>query len=279
MPSKPSSLARSAKGDASEKKSSNGWLTKGRDNVQAKKSSGGFGTAFVPEFFLKDKEVALIRIPTKLSNLEISVGRHTYKKKSKRGNEYYQSFTCTGDEDCMGCRNGDKPSNRWPMIIIDKRKDQPIKVMSEDKKSSKIVKKSDVVKRWTPSLNEMEKFLAACEDYKTDKGKDPAISKMLIRVRRVGQGAQTGYTFSFVKTEELSEKEIKNLAKFKEEFGDLESQLKPLSKADQKIMIGDNTKDRDSDEDSEDEEDSDDIKDAEEDEDAELEDGDDEPPF
>jgi hypothetical protein len=218
-----------------------GWLTKGKANIKEaqeanKAVSGG---NFIPEFWLRNGEMAVIRIPMKVSELEVSVARHNVKMRSKGGKPYFKQFTCSGDADtCHGCKMGDKASIRWPLVMIDHRE---IEYQDYDKetKTKKKVKRSKVAKLWLPSIQELDNMMAALEDYKLDKQKEiQDLSKYLIRVRRVGEKAKTSYKFTITGRADMDEKEITRLAAFTKEYGTLVDLLKPIPLAAQRKMMG-----------------------------------------
>lgn len=221
--------------------SSQGWLTKGKAKIkeaqEAQKAVSGGN--FTPEFWLKDSENAVIRIPAKVADLEVSVARHNVRLRSKSGRPYFKQFTCSGNpETCAGCAAGNKASIRWPLIIIDHRVIEYNDYNAETKTNTK-VKRAKVAKLWLPSIQELDKLTAALEDYKLDKGKTIVdLSRYLIRIRRIGEKAKTGYSFSIIRREEMDEKETKRLEKFTKEFGTLETLLAPMPLAAQRKLLG-----------------------------------------
>lgn len=259
MPRRMSPLARSAKKASGESAVSNtpGWMTTGRDNIKEKANSGGGNFApMVPEFFLTDSESAVLKLVEPFGDLERAVGQHSYPATSKAGKRYFKSFTCTGDPDtCVGCARGDKPSMRWPLIVIDTREMQ-YQEYDPKTKTKKKVTKSNVVKVWKPSINELDRFFGAVEDYEDDTRKSVKdTSRLVVRVRRTGQKAQTAYSFTVKKAVKLSEADQKKVDIFFEEFGPIEEILKPIPLAEQKVIAGAAVKDDEEYGDDDDEED------------------------
>lgn len=281
MPKRPSPLSKASSKMSSKKKSaSKSWLVKGRDNInERKKASEEVNGRRAPEFWLTNGESAIIRIPMKASEVEASVDRHNFPAKSKSGKRYFRSFTCTGDEDCEGCKAGSKTSTRWPLIVIDHRK-------MDYTENGKKVNRSKVPKLWLPSINELDKLMAVLEDYQEDRGKPLALSKALLRVRRTGEKAQTSYMFTIKKSgSPMDAAEEKALEEFTETYGALEDIIAPISTKAQKAIVGNADDDEDDDDDDErprkksrrreEDEDEDDDEDDEED-DEEVDDDDDE---
>jgi len=217
-----------------------GWLTKGKKNIkqQQEANKAASGGDFLPEFWLKSGERAVIRIPSKVSALEISVARHNIPVRTKWGRRFRQ-FTCTGDSDsCAGCAAGLKASIRWPLILLDHREMEYNDYNPETKQKTK-VKRSKVAKLWMPSVQELDNLMAAIEDYKQDKGKEITdLTNYLVRVRRTGEKAKTSYSFTIAGRSEMEEKETKRMESFKKKYGSLEDMLKPIPVSAQKKLMG-----------------------------------------
>lgn len=282
MPSKTNPLLRGAR-ELSKKKSNDedddqddkatskapGWLTKGKDKIDSEKKANQGGGNRPMDFFLLNKEKAQIRLLLPLDKLEQSVGRHQYPAKSKTGKRYFKAFTCTRDpKTCAGCANGDRPSMRLPLIVIDMRE---IEYKNKDGKGTET--RSNVPKLWLPSINELDNLTTAIEEAREDQGDENIDThNSVIRVSRQGEGPKTSYRFSVVKTGVKLSSEMKEaVAAFEEEYGTLMEILKPLPLAEQRVIAGIRASDDEDDEDDlDDEEDeAEDIEDDEDDEDDE----------
>lgn len=265
MPKRVSPLLKSARSAANNKVSDKkdkpskpasgapSWLTKGRDNINANKPTGN---KMVPEFFMGNGESAVIKILDRVEDLERSVGRHQYPARSKAGKKYFRAFTCSGDADsCAGCANGDRASQRWPLLVIDTRE---LKV--RDRTTGKMVVRKGEVKLWLPSINELERFVGACEDFAEENGE--VTGRVLCRVRRTGEKAQTAYSFTIKKAGAgLTPEEKAAVTAFTEEYGSLTDVLAPLTLAEQRKIVGAPAKGGDDEEEAADESDDDDDDD------------------
>lgn len=287
---KPNALARRARKEAEKgekkKKSSTGaggggWLKKGREEIDSNKSTGG--GSFARDFWLNNGENALVRFPyNTVEDMTVSVRIHTYPAKTKTGKRYFRSFTCTEDPStCAGCANGDKSSQRWPVIVIDKREMEYDVRDKKDPKKSKKVNKTDVAKVFKPSVQELDNLAYALEEYSERAGKPlKSIRKAIFKITRVGEGPKTSYRFSVVKVgQDWTDEETAALEDFEKESGTIEKILAPISKAEQKKIIGihgsdDDEDDSEDEEDEGDDEDDDDLEDVEDMDDEDDEEGD-----
>ena len=236
-PKKKSITKKSVTKRPAKRSSGPSWLAKGEESVESRKKQAGGKSFFndVPTFFLGEGEKARIRFVESFEEVTQCVDRHTYKKISQSGKPYYITFTCVGrDNGCQGCANGDKPSARWPVLLVDMRRTD---VYSGGKKESR----AGAVKLFTPSIKEHENLRLALEEEnerRARKGEDPVdLQDVVFTITRTGQKAQTGYRFSVYDEMELPQKYVDRYDAFIEEHGGLEKILEPLSEEDQLQII------------------------------------------
>lgn len=213
------------------------WMKRGKAAREATRGGLGSFTPLVPEFFLGDGESQIVKIITPIDQIERSVGRHSYPAVSKRGKRYFRSFTCVQSaEKCAGCANGDRASMRWVVEVIDPRP-ATVRVYDPETKQSNEVEKKCLMKLFMPSVNEIERFFSAVDDYEEDNG--PVEGVIEVKIKRTGSKSQTAYDYRIKRVGcGLKPSEKQAIEDFHAQFGEVEQALAPIPLKEQQSIVG-----------------------------------------
>lgn len=109
----------------------------------------------------------------------ITYYEHTVKA-YKNGKEYFENKTCTGDDDCPLCAEGQKLSFKGAFLILDKRP------YTYEKDGKKVTKEAQIriFSQGTKVLSQLGRI---SEKY-------GALNKRDLTIVRIGKGTQTSYT-------------------------------------------------------------------------------------
>ena len=148
-------------------------------------------------FFLKDDgDEAQVRFLT-----EEPVNFYAHNIKSVRGgNERFDTFVCTQDDDCPFCEDGDRPSYKGAYLVYDKRT-----IETKDPKTGKKKKIHGQIRLYTQGMRVISQLDRLSSRY--------GLTKCDYIIARVGKGQNTSYTFDRDTDEcdKMTKKEIENL--------------------------------------------------------------------
>jgi hypothetical protein len=190
------------------------WFTSGadqaRDHVKREKARrNAQASSRFPRFFLKDGEEASVRFVT-----DEPVG---YEEHAEQVNGRWEYYTCSGDEDCLGCKRGVRKSWRAAYKIIDRR-------TWTDRKGNSHSNEIKVLKvgiRAFPMVDKIQKRVGL-------RTRD-------VSIERTGQGIDTTYTFM---AEEKSSLSRQDRIAIKKDQIDLMTALAPPDPAELASLLG-----------------------------------------
>jgi hypothetical protein len=145
------------------------WLTRGFDNAENQAKQYG---SFTREFFTKSNEEARIRI---LVDEPVNIRDHFVKGENKW-------YTCTGDETCKLCAQGNKAQNHFIFQVIDRRE-------YTSPANGKTYK--DQVKIWRVGIKNLRLL-------KLKSNKSGPLSSYDLDVIKMGDGQQISWSFDVV---------------------------------------------------------------------------------
>lgn len=147
--------------------------------------------------FLKDDgDEAQVRFLT-----EEPVNFYAHNIKSVRGgNERFDTFVCTQDDDCPFCEDGDRPSYKGAYLVYDKRT-----IETKDPKTGKNKKIRGQLRLYIQGMRVISQLDRLSSRY--------GLTKCDYIIARVGKGQNTSYTFDrdTDECEKMTKKEIENL--------------------------------------------------------------------
>lgn len=147
--------------------------------------------------FLKDDgDEAQVRFLT-----EEPVNFYAHNIKSVRGgNERFDTFVCTQDDDCPFCEDGDRPSYKGAYLVYDKRT-----IETKDPKTGKKKKIHGQLRLYIQGMRVISQLDRLSSRY--------GLTKFDYIIARVGKGQNTSYTFDrdTDECEKMTKKEIENL--------------------------------------------------------------------
>ena len=147
--------------------------------------------------FLKDDgDEAQVRFLT-----EEPVNFYAHNIKSVRGgNERFDTFVCTQDDDCPFCEDGDRPSYKGAYLVYDKRT-----IETKDPKTGKKKKINGQLRLYIQGMRVISQLDRLSSRY--------GLTKCDYIIARVGKGQNTSYTFDrdTDECEKMTKKEIENL--------------------------------------------------------------------
>lgn len=194
--------------------------------------------------FLKDDgDEAPVRFLT-----EEPVNFYAHNIKSVRGgNERFDTFVCSQDDDCPFCEDGDRPSYKGAYLVYDKRT-----VEVKDPKTGKKKKIKGQLRLYIQGMRVISQLDRLSSRY--------GLTKCDYIIARVGKGQNTSYTFDrdTDENEKMTKKEIENLLpeKLRELYdGTMESLYTIVEEQIAMMLPGENTSGSSYDDDDDDEED------------------------
>lgn len=147
--------------------------------------------------FLKDDgDEAQVRFLT-----EEPVNFYAHNIKSVRGgNDRFDTFVCTQDDDCPFCEDGDRPSYKGAYLVYDKRT-----IETKDPKTGKKKKIHGQLRLYIQGMRVISQLDRLSSRY--------GLTKCDYIIARVGKGQNTSYTFDrdTDECEKMTKKEIENL--------------------------------------------------------------------
>ena len=147
--------------------------------------------------FLKDDgDEAQVRFLT-----EEPINFYAHNIKSVRGgNDRFDTYVCTQDDDCPFCEDGDRPSYKGAYLVYDKRT-----VEMKDPKTGKKKKIHGQLRLYIQGMRVISQLDRLSSRY--------GLTKCDYIIARVGKGQNTSYTFDrdTDECEKMTKKEIENL--------------------------------------------------------------------
>lgn len=147
--------------------------------------------------FLKDDgDEAQVRFLT-----EEPVNFYAHNIKSVRGgNDRFDTYVCTQDDDCPFCEDGDRPSYKGAYLVYDKRT-----IETKDPKTGKKKKIHGQLRLYIQGMRVISQLDRLSSRY--------GLTKCDYIIARVGKGQNTSYTFDrdTDECEKMTKKEIENL--------------------------------------------------------------------
>ena len=193
--------------------------------------------------FLKDDgDEAQVRFLT-----EEPVNFYAHNIKSVRGgNDRFDTYVCTQDDDCPFCEEGDRPSYKGAYLVYDKRT-----IETKDPKTGKKKKINGQLRLYIQGMRVISQLDRLSSRY--------GLTKCDYIIARVGKGQNTSYTFDrdTDECEKMTKKEIENLLpeKLRDMYdGTMESLYSIVEDQIAMMLPSENTHGHDDDEEEDDEE-------------------------
>lgn len=161
-------------------------------------------------FFLgKDGEEADLIF---LTEEPVNFHEHTVKG-SRNGKEVFDTFTCTGDDNCELCNDGDRPSFKGAFLVYDQR---PFEYTDKNGKKQKADGSLKLFVYGTKVVSQLDRISSKY-----------GLTGREITMVRLGSGTSTNYTFERGDKISLTEKEITNMLpeKLRDEYDGTEDSL------------------------------------------------------
>lgn len=161
-------------------------------------------------------------------------------KGSKNGKETYTPYTCTGDDNCDLCEDGDRPSFKSAFLVYDKR---PFEYTDKNNKKQKAEGSLKLFVYGTKVVSQLDRISSKY-----------GLSGREITMVRLGSGTSTNYTFERGDKVSLTEKEIENMLpeKLREEYDGTEDSLYSIIERQLEMNVKGYTGDSDDEDDSDD---------------------------
>lgn len=134
-------------------------------------------------------------------------------KGSRNGKEVFNQFTCTGDDKCELCNDGDRPSFKGAFLVWDGR---PFEYTDRNGKKQKAEGSLKLFVYGTKVISQLDRISSRY-----------GLAGREITMVRLGSGTSTNYTFERGDKVSLTEKEITNMLpeKLREEYDGTEESL------------------------------------------------------
>lgn len=133
-----------------------------------------------------------------LTEEPVTFPEHTVKKFSG-GKEIFEKVTCSQDDECEECLNGNRPSFAGAYLVIDKREIE-IKDKDNPKKKKTVKDQVRLAIFGTKVLSQLDRISSR---YK--------LTNRIVTIVRLGTGTQTSYTIERGDENKLSPKQLENM--------------------------------------------------------------------
>lgn len=186
-----------------------GFEANRQEKARQEKMAENRGKKLFRFFLAKDGDEADLIF---LTEEPINFQEHNVKG-SRNGKEVFNHFTCTGDDNCELCNDGDRPSFKGAFLVWDGR---PFEYTNKNGKKQKA---EGILKLFVYGTKVISQLDRISSKY--------GLAGREITMVRLGSGTSTNYTFERGDKVSLTEKEITNMLpeKLREEYDGTEESL------------------------------------------------------
>ena len=186
-----------------------GFEANRQEKARQEKMAENRGKKLFRFFLAKDGDEADLIF---LTEEPINFQEHNVKG-SRNGKEVFNQFTCTGDDNCELCNDGDRPSFKGAFLVWDGR---PFEYTDKNGKKQKAEGSLKLFVYGTKVISQLDRISSKY-----------GLAGREITMVRLGSGTSTNYTFERGDKVSLTEKEITNMLpeKLREEYDGTEESL------------------------------------------------------
>lgn len=186
-----------------------GFEANRQEKARQEKMAENRGKKLFRFFLAKDGDEADLIF---LTEEPINFQEHNVKG-SRNGKEVFNQFTCTGDDNCELCNDGDRPSFKGAFLVWDGR---PFEYTDKNGKKQKAEGSLKLFVYGTKVISQLDRISSKY-----------GLAGREITMVRLGSGTSTSYTFERGDKVSLTEKEITNMLpeKLREEYDGTEESL------------------------------------------------------
>ena len=186
-----------------------GFEANRQEKARQEKMAENRGKKLFRFFLAKDGDEADLIF---LTEEPINFQEHNVKG-SRNGKEVFNQFTCTGDDNCELCNDGDRPSFKGAFLVWDGR---PFEYTDKNGKKQKTEGSLKLFVYGTKVISQLDRISSKY-----------GLAGREITMVRLGSGTSTNYTFERGDKVSLTEKEITNMLpeKLREEYDGTEESL------------------------------------------------------
>lgn len=209
-----------------------GYEANRQERERQEKMAENRGKRLFRFFLAKDGEEADLIFLT-----EEPVNFHEHNVKgSRNGKEVYNQFTCTGDDNCELCNDGDRPSFKGAFLVWDCR---PFEYTDKNGKKQQAEGSLKLFVYGTKIVSQLDRI-----------SNRYGLCGRTVTMVRLGSGTSTTYTFEKGDKIELTEKEVKNMLpeKLRDSYDGTEESLYKIVEEQLEMNIKGYTGESDSDE-------------------------------